>query len=183
MGRRLQSLAALALVAVIGLGCSSVSASNSARAGGTTAAPASTGSTDSNREQAMKFADCMRKNGIREFPDPDASGSLSIERVVNGSSLQTDTPAFRQANSACKELEPAGFTGTRRTPEQQAASLKFAQCVRDNGIKDFPDPLPDGPIIDTNRMPGSPGALEIPGFNAALRKCDSYAGEMGIKRP
>jgi len=27
------------------------------------------------RDQAVKFAECMRANGVREFPDPDASGA------------------------------------------------------------------------------------------------------------
>jgi hypothetical protein len=27
-----------------------------------------------NHEKAVKFAGCMRDNGVREFPDPDASG-------------------------------------------------------------------------------------------------------------
>ena len=63
--------------------------------------------------------------------------------------------AFKQAISACKDLEPPGFTGTTRTPEQQQAALEFAQCIRDNGVKDFPDPATDGPLIDTNRIPST----------------------------
>jgi len=131
----------------------------------------------------MTFAECMRKNGVREFPDPDASGSLTIDGVANGSSLDTSSAAFKQAIAACKDLQPAGFTGSRRSPEQQQAALKFAQCIRDNGVKDFPDPTPDGALIDTNRMPGSPGARSIPGFQAAIEKCGAiYSGELGLKR-
>jgi hypothetical protein len=66
--------------------------------------------------------------------------------------------------------------GTQRTPQQQAAALKFAQCMRNNGISNFPDPSPDGPIINVN------GAHSIPGFQAALSKCSAiYSGQMGIK--
>jgi hypothetical protein len=28
----------------------------------------------------------------------------------------------------------------KRSPEQQSAALNFAQCIRENGVKDFPDP-------------------------------------------
>ena len=108
---------------------------------------------------------------------------MTIDGIANGSSLDTNSAAFKQAISACKDLEPAGFTGSRRSPEQQQAALKFAQCIRDNGVKDFPDPTPDGALIDTNRMPGSPGARSIPGFQAAIEKCGAiYSGELGLKR-
>ena len=43
----------------------------------------------------------------------------------------------------------------KRTPKQQSASLKFAQCIRDNGVKDFPDPVNGEPLIDTNKIPSS----------------------------
>jgi hypothetical protein len=65
-----------------------------------------------------------------------------------------------------------------------SARLEFAQCVRDNGVEDFPDPIPDGPLIDTRRIPSAAGrgALSIPGFQAAMEKCrdvmaDALAGE------
>ena len=96
----------------------------------------------------------MRENGVSEFPDPDASGGLSIDGVVNGSSLDPSTAAWKEAIAACKELQPPGFTGDgRRSAEEQEAALEFAQCIRDNGVKDFPDPTPDGPLVDTNRNP------------------------------
>ena len=89
-------------------------------------APAATGTgssggntTATNHEKAVKFAECMRSNGVSEFPDPTASGKLTIDAVANGSSLDTSTPAFKQAISACKDLEPAGFTGSKRSSQQQ----------------------------------------------------------------
>ena len=127
----------------------------------------------------MKFAECMRKNGVREFPDPDASGTLTIDGIANRSSVDTSSAAFKQAIAACKDLQPPGFTGRKRSPEQQQAALKFAQCIRDNGVKDFPDPAPDGPLIDTSRMPGSPGARSIPGLDAAMQKCRDLAANAG----
>jgi hypothetical protein len=71
----------------------------------------------------------------------------------------------------------AGFIGSKRSAEQQENALKFAQCMRDNGVKDFPDPTSDGPLIDTNRIPSAAGrgALQIPGFQAAQEKCHEFA--------
>ena len=45
--------------------------------------------------QAMKFAQCMRDNGVSEFPDPDASGAFTIDAIANGSSLDTNSAAFK----------------------------------------------------------------------------------------
>jgi hypothetical protein len=174
MRRGLGPLATLATLAVIVAGCGSGSA-------GTSNSTAASGGNATHRK-AVKFAECMRANGVSGFPDPNASGELTIDAVANGSSVDTSTPAFDQAISACRDLQPAGFTGHKRSAQQQENALRFAQCMRDNGIKDFPDPTPDGPLIDTSRMPGSPGALSIPGFKAAQEKCSGLASAAGVTR-
>jgi hypothetical protein len=124
----------------------------------------------------------MRGNGVSAFPDPSASGKLTIDAVANGSSLDTSTPAFKQAVSACKDLEPAGFTGGKRSSQQQQAGLKFAECIREHGVKDFPDPLPNEPLVDTNRIPSSnsPGGMSI--LHAAMQKCGAMATAAGVTR-
>ena len=65
MSRKLGPLAALAMVALIGAGCSNEPAEN----GGA-------GKTSADYENAVKFSECLRDNGVEDFPDPDASGSL-----------------------------------------------------------------------------------------------------------
>jgi hypothetical protein len=176
MNRTRRPLAALALIAIVALisGCGS-------------SAPAETGSgggnnTAANAQKAVKFAECMRSNGVSQFPDPSASGKLTIDAVANGSGLNTSTPAFQQAISACKNLEPAGFTGSKRSSQQQQAGLKFAQCVRANGVPDFPDPLPNGPLVDTNRIPSAaqPGGMSA--LHAAMQKCRDVAAAAGVTR-
>ncbi len=167
MNRKLGLLAAMAMVALISAGCSN--------------APAETGNNAAAaHDQAVKFAECMRNNGVKEFPDPDASGRLTIDQIANGSSVDTRSAAFQQALSACKDLEPPGFTGDKRSPEQQAAALKFAQCVRDNGVPDFPDPAPDAPLVDTNRIPSTSrnGGMSI--LHAAMEKCRGFAAAAGV---
>src|SRR6195256_562627 len=99
MRRTLRPLAALAMVALLSAGCSNAAAETGTGSSG--------GSDATNRDQAVKFAECMRKNGVREFPDPDASGDLTIDRIANGSSVDTSSAAFKQAISACKDLQPA----------------------------------------------------------------------------
>jgi hypothetical protein len=175
MTRKLRPLAALAMVALIGAGCSNAPAGS-----GTAAGPGggSTAAGNTAREQAVKFSECMRDNGVRDFPDPDASGELTIDGIANNSSVDPDTAAFRQAVSACKDLEPAGFTGRKRNAEEQKTALAFARCVRDNGVKDFPDPTPDGPLIDTNRIPSAARNGGMSSLNAATKACGHLVADM-----
>ena len=180
MSRRRWPLAAVALIAVVVL----ISACGSSAPAGTGTGGGSGGGNNTNHGKAVKFAECMRNNGVGAFPDPPASGAFTIDGIANGSSLNTNSPAFTQAISACKDLEPAGFTGQKATPQQASARLKFAQCMRSNGVPDFPDPTPNGPLIDTNRIPSLAGKdpRNDPAFNAATQKCGAFAAAAGVTR-
>jgi len=171
MSRKQWPLAAVALIALIS-GCGSSAPANAGSGGDNTAATA---------QKAVKFADCMRGNGVSDFPDPSA-GKFTIDGVVNGSSLDPNAPAFKQAISACKDLEPAGFMGSKRSSQQQQAALKFAQCIRAHGVKDFPDPIPNGPLVDTNRIPSAaePGGMSA--LHAAMQSCSDAAAAAGVTR-
>jgi hypothetical protein len=161
-------LAAFAMLAVIVAGCGSASAG-----GGNN-------STATARDKAVKFAECMRTNGVSGFPDPDASGQLTIDAVANGSSIDTNGAAFKQALSACKGLEPPGFTGPQVTPQLRTARLRFAQCVRDHGVPDFPDPSPNGPLVDTRRIPSADTPAGMSALHAAMSKCAEFASSAGV---
>jgi hypothetical protein len=168
MSRKLGPLAALAVVALIGAGCSDAPDENG-NAGNTNA---------TNQEKAVKFAECMRDNGVSEFPDPDASEGLTIDGVVNGSSLDPSSAAWKEAIGACRDLQPPGFTGDEEvTPAEQEARLEFAQCIRDNGVEDFPDPAKGEPLVNTNRIPSAAteGGMSI--LNAAMQTCGDKAQE------
>ena len=165
MSRKLWPLAALAILALLGAGCSD----DSDGTGNDAAA---------NQTEAVKFSECMRDHGVEEFPDPDASGELTIDGVLNGSSLDPSAPAWKEAIGACKDLQPPGFTGDEEvTAEEQEARLAFAQCIRDNGVDDFPDPAKGEPLVDTRRIPSAAteGGMTI--LNAAMQKCGDRAAE------
>jgi hypothetical protein len=151
---------------VIVAGCGSASAG-----GGTNGGP---------RDRAVKFAECMRNNGVSGFPDPNASGQLTIDAVANGSSIDTNSAAFKQAMNACKDSEPPGFTGPKVTSQLRVARLEFAQCIRDHGVPDFPDPTPNGPLIDTNRIPSANTPAGMSALHAAMHKCGDFARAAGV---
>lgn len=170
MTRRLRPpAAALAIVALIGAGCSSGSSAGS--------------DTATRHQQAVRFAECMRKNGVSAFPDPSASGDLTIDGIANGTSLDPGTAAFKRALGACKDLEPPGFRGHERSAKEQSGALQFAQCMRENGVRDFPDPVKGQPLVNTYRIPSSnrPGGMTI--LNAAMRKCSDLAARAGASQP
>jgi hypothetical protein len=165
MTRKLRTLAALALVALIGAGCSNGSDETG-----------SAGDTNARQEQGVKFARCMRDNGVGEFPDPDASGGLTIDGVLNGSSLDPSTPVWKEAIAACRDLQPPGFTGDPDVSDaEQETRLEFAQCIRDNGVEDFPDPAKGDPLVDTRKIPSAAGNMDA--INAAMQTCGDLAAE------
>jgi hypothetical protein len=171
------ALVALAMVALIGAGCSNGSAEN-----GSTGTGSSGGNKNAtNGDKSLKFADCMRENGVTEFPDP--KNAASDQEVVEGiKALEQSSAAWKKAMGACKDLRPPGFLGGKASPQEMKPRLKFAQCMRDNGVEDFPDPAKDGPLIDTTRIPSAAGrgARSIPGFQAAIEKCrDALSGAVG----
>jgi hypothetical protein len=163
-------LAALVLIAMVTLlsACGSSAPANTS-VGNTATNNTATNNTAANNtaakvEEAVKFAECMRNNGVSDFPDPDASGQFAYG-IKAGSSLDPSTVAWQQAISACKNLEPPGFIPTSFTSQQIVARLKFAQCMRANGVPDFPDPSNSGPLIDVQHGQSNP---EI---QSALQKC------------
>jgi hypothetical protein len=167
MNRQLRPLVALALIALISAGCGSNAASETGTAG-SSGSGGNKKATD--RDKGVKFAECMRGNGVSDFPDPNAKGEFEYGVSV--------TPAvWKQATTACKDLQPPGTLSSKRTPKQQSASLKFAQCVRENGVKDFPDPVNGEPVINTYKIPSSnqPGGMTI--LNAAIAKCRNLAAK------
>jgi hypothetical protein len=184
MTRRLRPLVALGLAGLIGLitaGCASSASSKTgtASSSGTASSASSASSTGTTgtassgantkltpREKAVKFAECMRANGVPHFPDPDTKGAINF-------GVDVSREVWLKAVDACKALKPPGALSSKRTPKEQAASLRFAQCVRDHGVKDFPDPVNGEPLIDTYKIPSSnkPGGMTI--LNAATHACGS----------
>jgi hypothetical protein len=159
-------LAALAVIALVALisACGSRAPAGTGTGSGSNGGAGGSNNTASKREQGVRFAECMRSNGVGDFPDPNAN-----DEFVYGISV---TPAvFGKAVAACKGLQPPGSLSGQRSPKQQSLALKFAQCVRNNGVKDFPDPVNGQPLIDTTKIPSSnpPGGMSI--LNAATHKC------------
>jgi hypothetical protein len=151
--RTLRPLGSFAVAALIGSGCLTVAAQAGA---------------DPDQGQAVKYSQCMRANGVNDFPDPNAQGQF----LYGGVSVPKEV--WQNAIDTCKDLQTWVSWGGR-TPEQQDAALKFAQCMRDNGVPDFPDPVtPQDPLIDTSKMRGDVSASSIPELKPAQQACHTF---------
>jgi hypothetical protein len=84
----------------------------------------------------LKYAKCMRENGVN-IPDPKADGTGAIALGGGG-----DAKA-QAATAKCKQYLPNGGEPKKMSPEELATMVKYAQCMRKNGI-DMPDPTADG---------------------------------------
>ena len=172
--RPLAALAMVAMVAVISAGCGSNAPSETGTASSTdTASSTGTGGNKNltARDKAVKFTECMRENGVGDFPDPNASGEFP------SFGISVSPAEWKKALGACKELQPPGSLSAKLSPEQLSTALKFAQCMRENGVKDFPDPVNGQPLIDTTHIPSAnkPGGMTI--LNAATHKCGHFIAE------
>lgn len=101
-----------------------------------------TGDEGDLEEQALEFAQCMRENGVPDFPDPQVDGDGGMIMGGPGGGEGIDPEAAEKAMEACEDLAPRGggnFSEEDRQ-EMQDAALEHAQCMRENGVPDFPDP-------------------------------------------
>jgi hypothetical protein len=154
--------AALAVVALIGAGCGSHAASGTGTAG--SADTSNNTKKAGDQDQGVKLAECIRAHGVPHFPDPDAKGDYAF-------GVDVSPAVWKKATDACKELTPPGTFSGKRSPKQQSDALRFAACIREHGVKDFPDPVNGDPLVDTTHIPSSnrPGGMTI--LNAAMKTC------------
>jgi hypothetical protein len=92
----------------------------------------------------VKFAQCMRDNGI-DMPDPkqDDNGGVMIEAMPGGDAGTIDEEKMKTAHEACKRHLPNGGEFKPPSPEEQDKIRQQAKCMRDRGYN-WPDPKFEG---------------------------------------
>jgi hypothetical protein len=125
------------------------------------------GSASQVRTHFLAFAACMRSHGVPGYPDPrvSAAGNGVSVRISPGSA-NPNSPAFRSADRACRQLLPSGAVPGPSSRGQQAQDLAFADCMRSNGVPSFPDPGRDGVFT----LPATIKE-QAPAFRRAYRDC------------
>jgi len=116
----------------------------------------------------VKFVDCMREHGIDAKVAADGKG-IGIRGKPG------DEGKMDEAQRACRKYAPSGGDGKGKpmSKADQEKFLKFAQCMRDHGVKDFPDPANGEPLVDTTKIPslGDRSPRTDPVFAPAMDKC------------
>lgn len=168
------ALAAAGICAALALGACGASGGS----GDDAAASGGRPSRQDFRKAATEFAQCMRKNGV-DMPDPKpGSGGIAIGGP--GSGVDPGAPVFQGAQKKCgkilRSIRPPTLSKERRA-EFRKSALKFAKCMRGEGI-DFPDPTFGGGGAQF-RIRGGRGDPNDPATSAAQKKC----GRLLPRRP
>lgn len=144
--------------------------------------------------QELEFVACMRAAGITSMPDPvpgDTSGRSAVRYAIDVLRLGSDE-TFQAALDGCVALLPEPKPQERADEDEVEALRQTAQCMRDNGVPDFPDPV-DGELkfgfyVDPAEEPstdpttlgviGADGVYELdlgnPVVVAAWQACQDY---------
>ena len=133
----------------------------------------STAPTKDPKDAMLAFTQCLREQGL-EVADPGEEQAVVVEGGPGPGSGPHDAGPGRDALQKCRELAPTGGDVGPTDPQAQDAMLRFAQCMRDQGV-DFPDPGTDGTVsIDVRDGPGNEA------MHAAHEACKHLFG--GVSR-
>jgi hypothetical protein len=138
------SVVAVAALSLLAAGCGGGGPSGVASLASTT-----TAATTTTQSGPIAFSNCMRTNGVPNFPDPQhfVGGNVKLTLHQFGAS----SPQFQAAINACNYLLPTnGGSGSQEAAQQlrtrRADGLSFARCVRSHGVARFPDPTVQGEL-------------------------------------
>jgi hypothetical protein len=161
-------------------------------AGAASPGPSATGSyQDQVMAWGRRFAACARAHGNPTFPDPVYPADARPSGLTWGFALfaSVDKRTLGQAAQACADV-------TRQMPPAPDALLtpsattlthmrQYAQCMRQHGLSDFPDPKTDGtfPILNTPYEALSPLSPEHPSQAVADadHACRQYSNDWQMR--
>jgi hypothetical protein len=164
-------LLAVALAALAGLRLLAPSCSGSSTEGVTQVDSGETTTTTRSNSKggsgsAAACVACMRRNGFPTYPSPSA-------KAAEG------TPRFGKAKEACARFAPTAddeWTPSARARARQLQRiLRYAACMRRNGLPNFPDPRPNPAgyaKLDPDELTDLGVATKSPKYRAAAEACE-----------
>jgi hypothetical protein len=160
------SIALLMLLALILAACGSSPAATSSSTSSTSASGSS--SNGSSQSGAVAFAQCVRSNGVPDFPDPNSNGQF----LISGS--DQNNANFQSAVQTCQHLLPGGSATNGGSGSNSSAELAFAHCMQTHGVPSFPDPSSNGAL-------GIPAGVNAnsPQFQKSFQECSKYLPNNG----
>jgi hypothetical protein len=131
-----------------------------------------------------EWAACMRRHGDSGQADPTIDANDDIDITWNPATTGGIYGTYKggQGNSGpgqyCRSYLNAAQTalgGNQQHPPDQATLLKFSECMRANGIADFPDPA-NGTLVLNMRGANSDLSPTNPAFQNAAKLCEQRTG-------
>jgi hypothetical protein len=148
-----------------------------------TSSPSSTGTEAGSSTIAMldKYAACMHDHAVSGFPDPSTTETPNSFGVDGynfdlPSTMDTQSPAYESAGKDCGKLIGVGTSG-RGLPAGFLArarkhALAHAECMREHGVPNFPDPIVTGNGQGISSSSGGGGINpQSPAFQQAEKLC------------
>lgn len=132
------------------------------------------GSQGSRTAKALSFAQCMRSHGVRNFPDPTATG-FSFKVGLSG--LNPNSPQFQSAQDACRYLVPSFQPNPAAQQQELDRDLKYAQCMRAHGISISDPKAGSGGFVEGPQV--APSEQGTPQYQRAQQACQSDLGSEG----
>lgn len=172
----LVAAAAISLVA-----CSSGSPSQHIASSGSSGSSASAQPTGNPSQLLDEWATCMRSHGYPTLADPTLDASEVIHITIPSGTTAGVAQTYQKSSAygPCNPYLTAASTalrgGQRLQKPDPAKVVKFSQCMRANGIPDFPDPSGSG--LQVRYSPGSDLNPKNPIFQNAQKKCANQVGE------
>jgi hypothetical protein len=176
MKRAVRTVGMLMASGVLAAACShSSSGPGVANASSSSSARVASSSSSSTTASPLALAQCMRNHGIHDFPDPDSSGNFDL----GGGDLNPNNPSYQAATQACRSLGSAGkASAASLSPQQIAAVVRFAECVRSHGVDNYPDPDSSGRIPGIRHFGIDPNSSQ---FQAANNACKHYVSSIPVQ--
>jgi hypothetical protein len=126
---------------------------------------------------AYKQSACMRRHGVKNFPDPTVVSNSHQQMIgIHVTPAITGSPSFKSAQRACAHLMPQGnqtlnsAAAQHQQQEHTAGLLAFAACMRSHGFKRFPDPDSQGNLTPAMLQSANIN-LQAPALKPAADAC------------
>lgn len=129
-------------------------------------------------EEALAYSECMRDNGVPDFPDPEQNGKGGVGLSLP-EGMDPKDEEFKAAEEACEDLMPGPGEGETLDPEVYEELLDYSECMRENGVEGFPDPEPNGGIMMNDDMGFDPQSEEFQAADEACAELRPDGGEPG----
>lgn len=193
--RRSAALAVLSAAAIVMSACGSGAhtphvanlGTNSAHSQGSEASGRSSTTTPAGNPTRLvdQWATCMRAHGDPNQADPTIDANKVIHITWDGAAVpggiygthkggQGNLGPGQYCRTYLNAAQQALRGGQQQPHPSQATLLKYSECMRTNGVSDFPDP--SGGTLSVSLNAGGDLNPDNPTFKRAQKVCDQQTG-------